>query len=198
MFDGVKKLFFSQKQEDVAKYQELILEHGQDYADYIVDEIEKDFQFTGLHLHELKSVTYLKIDISKFDFNIVNENIKYLQSLYTLEFTNVSKIPNSVYTLKNLEHLCINGCGTNVEVSEDIQNLEKLEEFYMFNCGLTEIPKAIYKSKSIEKLSFVNNKISNISCEIMEMQKLFKLNLSKNFAISVPQCLSQSNLTIYV
>lgn len=153
-------------------------------------------EYRELVSNTLKTATHIKIDMTKSNFDTINENIKYLQSLYTLELINVTKIPNNVYTLKNLEHLCINGCGTNVEVSDEIQNLEKLEEFYMFGCGLTEIPKAIFKSKSIEKLSFCNNKISKISEEILNMPNLYQLNCSNNLVEYVPEIL-KNKIKIY-
>lgn len=146
-------------------------------------------EYNELVSNTLKTATNCKIDMTISNFETINDALKHLQGLYTLELLNVTKIPNNVYTLKNLEHLCINGCGTIVEVSDEIQNLECLEEFYMFGCGLVEIPNAVFKSKSIEKLSFFNNKISQISEEILNMPNLYQLNCSNNLIEFVPEIL---------
>ena len=73
--------------------------------------------------------------------------------------------------------------------TQGLENLQHLKELDLSGNNLTIIPDTVYKIKTLRRLNFSQNCVSELSHLIGEMDELITLNLSRNKLMSLPNTL---------
>ncbi|XP_068487393.1 receptor-like protein 9DC3 [Phaseolus vulgaris] len=131
------------------------------------------------------SLPFLKeLDLSdnQFTGHIPSISSQSLESLYLCYNKLHGYIPQSVFTLVNLTHLCLSSNNfSNFHNSSFFTNTPRLERLYLSSVGLTKFPKLLGKFPMLTKLDLSDNKLNGAVPEwLHKIDSLKVLNLSHN------------------
>jgi len=111
-----------------------------------------------------KNLQYFELKECNLDKNLDWSEMKNLKNLKTLKIwgidENFKKIPDSFYSLKNLEELEIYNTDI-TSISDSIANLKNLKILNLNSNNIKKIPKAICQLKNLEEIEFYGTKIEN-------------------------------------
>jgi Leucine-rich repeat (LRR) protein len=171
----------------------------------IIYECEKgEFLKYNNNLYKITKKMYLCIvnkNINNNRINIYNINklastIKYMIDLKELLLNNLTKIPNSIGKLTNLQFLVIN--NKLKEIPKSIGKLTNLQKLSLENNNLTEIPKSIIKLTNLKTLSMYNNNLTKIPKSIYKLTNLQSLILTNNNLTKIPKSIGKFSKLTYL
>lgn len=115
----------------------------------------------------------------------ISRYIGQMGCLRELRFTgcNISKIPEEIYCLKNLEILDL-GRNKISEIPKNINYLSNLKHLFLNNNKIRKIPNSVFVLPKIKSLFLQNNKITSIST--MHSLSLNEINYDNNQIKSFP------------
>jgi len=119
---------------------------------------------------------------------------------YTFNDRNtIQKLPDTLKALKSLRVLKL---GSHIsypmwELNDIslISYLNEIEELWVCNCNINDIPNTIGKLKKLKVLKLENNLITEIPASIWNMDNLRELHLSGNSIFKLPESVNLPNLT---
>ena len=136
-------------------------------------------------LSQIKTLTKLKLEPIDFSFDItkVPDSIFTLKTLKNLHISNIkiTEIPSAIYHLKNLEILTV--IQTEITaLPESILELTKLKVLELEINHLTHLPEHIGKLKNLENICVFSNELSELPESIGDLVSLQKLDIRWNAA----------------
>jgi hypothetical protein len=146
------------------------------------------------YLDNIGEVTSLKkLDLTECKLTYLPESIRHLKNLKYLKFrnnTSVTKIPDWVSELTNLETLDCAGCD--IEEIGDLSGNTNLKELVIdFNKNLKNLPKNVGKLTNLTRLTASSCDIRSIEDELVNCP-LFLLDIHSNKNLSkIPTTLSK-------
>lgn len=174
-------------------------------AEYVREKLGKIDTSQEVTQSELNGITDLSF-FSTDDYGLLVslEGISHLQNLEHLCLYNrcaseLTFLPDEVFTLTNLKRLDVNNSGI-TEIPEGIGNLLNLEELNVSSTGISKLPDQVWNLTKLKSLSFSNTAVSNISENIGNLTDLEILEMSNTEVSSLPDaignCSSLKNLNI--
>jgi hypothetical protein len=124
-------------------------------------------------------------DLNEWISNGCNNNIALQITELDLSFDNLTKIPDKICNLINLQILNLS-CNDLEIIPADIGNLINLQELYLEHNNLTTIPNEIGNLINLQTLTLYGNEIIIIPVEIGKLINLQILDLSDNKLITIP------------
>ncbi len=121
-------------------------------------------------------------------YNYTNLTIKDLLVIKSLriEYTNITKIPDSIGLISNLVKLRLND-NKIIEIPNTIGNLVKLEKLYLSNNKIKELPDSICNLINLKELHLNNNEIEYLPDSIGNLTKLEQLVMDNNKLKELPE-----------
>lgn len=92
----------------------------------------------------------------------------------------LSRIPEDVLTMKNLERLNLSNNNLTGALPSEIGNLQKLQVLEISNNTMTGLPAELGRLSELRILDASNNQLTGIPHELGNLQKLELLDLSGN------------------
>ena len=151
---------------------------------------QQDFELTVQEIDELKKflarqdITINNTD-KKPDFSALNElsEIKqYLSTIKTLFVygvtVGISKLPNSIQYLTQLEDLMLYCCRSLTTLPETIGQLKNLRRLDINLCDIKKLPDSIVGLKELTELHIISPDLSELPENIGELNKIQKLSIS--------------------
>jgi hypothetical protein len=92
--------------------------------------------------------------------------------------TNIPFFGDIKFNTPKLNMISLSGVGS-LQCFQDINenfNIQMLEELFLFNTGITEIPDFILRMKTINKLTFRHEDISELPDDLFGLENLIQLN----------------------
>lgn len=107
---------------------------------------------------------------SNISLKHVLNNVRNMSSLHTLKIDGFKeeKMPATLYTLVNIEHLYIYRCSV-LELSSNISNLN-LKSLHLFQSDLKKLPAELSRMKSLEELTLSYTKISDYDAVYLRLK----------------------------
>lgn len=171
----------------------------------IKDILEAELTMTDEELYdnidEILSWKDTSIIIEFSDIPVQEETLKKLSknnNLIKLKLSfihsNITKIPEAIFTLDNLEVLHVSNLET-TEIQTAIGNLKNLKMLTVIQTQITTVPESISELTSLETLELEINHITHLPSSIGDMRSLRCINLMDNELTELPDSMSQlSNL----
>ncbi len=78
---------------------------------------------------------------------------------------------------------------TYTDLSQTLNEQDKVEFLDLSNQGLTEIPVEIGQLTNLTRLHLTNNQIRGLPTEVIQLTNLTQLNLERNLKVDVLQCI---------
>ena len=151
---------------------------------------QQDFELTAEEIDELKKflarqdITINNTD-KKPDFSALNELLEikqYLQTIKTLFVygvtVGISKLPNSIQYLTQLEDLTLYCCRSLTTLPETIGQLKNLRRLHINLCDIKKLPDSIVALKELTELHIISPDLSELPENIGELNKIQKLSIS--------------------
>lgn len=164
-------------------------------------------------IYEFKNLEALYLMDCPFD--TIADRIKRLKKLKVLRIRSckLGILPKSIKKLKNLEELTITGSHQSVilfelkklkklrTVSLANNNISSLRKSFFFNANeilsvnlsgnkLRDLPKSIYSLDKLKKLLIMNNSLTYLHEELLNLQNLKELHVEKNKITVLPNKMS--------
>lgn len=121
-------------------------------------------------------------------YEMANSRPDTIKSLY-LDDLNWTEIPNEIKKFINLETLDLGDNKIKMEEFDKISGLVKLKELSVYENGLSEFPKVIFKLKSLEVLNLNENNLTTIPRGLSKLKKLKELYIEENAIKKFPKVL---------
>lgn len=177
-------------------------------------------------IEAMPNLKYLELNnnFNKQENYSVPENIDYskLSQLEELDIgsNNISKLPNSILSLSNLQELYLD--NNKVTLPESFNGkLSTLKALSLYDCGLNSIPKCVFELGGLNQLVLNGNKIKKVpkdigklanltdlyleNCgltafpeSILNLPNIFSLALSNNNIVKIPEEISKLNNLYYL
>jgi Leucine-rich repeat (LRR) protein len=103
-----------------------------------------------------------------------------------LHNANLTSFPEGLFKCKNLEYITITGSKLASIPDEIATAFPKLYRIEFEDCGLTEIPEAIYRIPKLRILSLDKNKITIVTDRINSLTNLETLSIGENGIQALP------------
>ncbi len=160
LHDIVHKLFQSYLPDIYQLWKDLtqVLDHKPDFITWFRDSVALNLDFNG-------NCKIIYIDLSNLQ---------------------LSKLPESVTNLKNLEKLFLEKNNL-IELPKSIENLRNLNELNLDKNKLTSLPNSIINLTNLEKLYIQENLLEFLPDDINNLYNLKALWLNSNELISLPK-----------
>ena len=150
-----------------------------------------DFELSTQEIDELKDFlacpdTTINNTDKKPDFSALNKSAEMKQYLSTIKklfiygvgATGISKLPNSIQYLTQLEDLTLYCCRTLTTLPETIGQLKNLHRLDINLCDIKKLPKSIVALKELTELHIISPVLSELPENIGELNKIEKLSIS--------------------
>src|SRR6056300_206629 len=110
-------------------------------------------------------------------YGVTNMNAKKVVLIE--EKPRLTRIPEFVYQMKNLQELYLND-NKFTTLPKKIGQLQNLRAIYLGNNKISKLPPEIGRLKNLQEIEIVNNKLSTLTPEIGQLKNLMSLDLSGN------------------
>ncbi len=108
----------------------------------------------------------------------------------------LDEIPESIFSLEDLEVLDISESYYIHSIPQAIENLNKLKSLRLANNHISSIPDSLFSLKSLEHFDLGGNELKELPAIVENLVKLDHLNLSNNHIEKIPNSISNlPNLT---
>lgn len=129
-----------------------------------------------------KLTNLIALSLTRGQLSDLPQEIAQLKQLRMLDLSSnaFTTLPKVVTQLTNLEELVLNSNKLNDPMLfQKLSALPKLKHLHLKNCGLSDLPN-IEQLKSLTLLNLNRNKITKLPANLLTMQKLEGLALTKN------------------
>ena len=103
-----------------------------------------------------------------------------------LSYNNLTCLPDSITSLRSLEHLLLRG-NQLAGVSEEVGNLTSLRRLDLRRNKLTQLPTSITSLDKLEELDLSENLLTELPHDIGKLCSLIRLNASFNEITCIPE-----------
>ncbi len=107
-------------------------------------------------------------------------NLNYGVSSLDLSSQNLTKVPDYVFKMTNLEELNISNNKITGAIQSQINQLKKLKVLNASNNLMTGVPAEIGQLANLQILDLSNNKLTGLPYELSNLQNLKTFNISGN------------------
>lgn len=159
---------------------------------------ENELAITDKYLYEtiniilkIPNISYIRINFS--DIPVEEEILAKLSEIKTLTklelsfmFSNITKIPESIFSLTNLNVLHISNIET-TELQSTIGKLKNLEALTLIQAELTTLPESIAELTKLKVLELDINNITHLPSCIGELRELEYICLYMNNLSELPE-----------
>ncbi len=164
-----------------------------------IESLDIDFKSKILIPSNITSLNKLKkLRLSSYSNKspkiVIHDDFKQLESLkeISLNIKSLNKIPEKLFTPKNLEQVAIWSSAIE-DLPSSLFLLPNIQQIFIYDSKLTYIPTEIRLLNNLEHFSIQNSKIEVLPDEIGELEKLKSLSLGGNLIKIIPK--SIRNLT---
>jgi hypothetical protein len=116
-------------------------------------------------------------------YGVTNMNAK--EVVLIEEKPRLTRIPEFVYQMKNLQQLYLND-NKFTTLPKKIGQLKNLRQLYLGNNKISKLPPEIGRLKNLQEIEIVNNKLVELPPEIGQLQNLDQLYLGENELTTLP------------